>query len=137
MLDAAHLRDGVGDLDQLGLGPPSGHHHGELAGSVRERSDHLIEGQVLVAKSDVELIEDEEVIRRRLATAGLDDANRLLPAMLCGGDVLLSVLAVPGKPLAADDVLDLRKALERRLLSRLPLVLTISRLVSLERLGFA
>ena len=104
----------------------AGHHHVEAGRLPGEERAHLVERQVAVAKDDVELVEEHEVVARGLAPARLDHRLRRLPGGLGGADVARPVLGLPGEAFPHGADVDLvREAFEDGALPGLPLALDV------------
>ena len=126
MLDHRHLGDGVGEVEQLRFGVAPGHDDVQRRRLAGEECADLVERQVAVPEDDVQLVEQDEVVARRIAVAGLDHLLRRLPCRPCGADVPGAVLGLPREPLAhGADIDPIRKTLQDRALAGLPLALHV------------
>ena len=90
-----HLGHEIGGFGQLRLGIATGDDDMKTRPALAQRSDDGVQVEILIAKRNIELVEDHEPecrLRHQLQC--------LCPGALGSGDVALDILRLPGKALA-------------------------------------
>ena len=60
MIDGAHLCDAIGKRNQLRLAVAACHDDVQIMAAIAQRSDHVVDGKIIVAQCDVKFVQDQQ-----------------------------------------------------------------------------
>ena len=96
VLDQRHLGDEIGGGDQRRLGVAAGDDDVQVRRARRQRGEHFVQRQIVVAQRDVQFVEHQQAEVRVAPSVRC----ALVPGARGGGDVAGAVLRLPGEALA-------------------------------------